>query len=61
MELEPDQMEKVFDYLEANNIDVLRIGADDDDDIDDVDIVISEEDEVDMEKIDLYGSGRDQY
>lgn len=53
MELEPDQMEKVFDYLEANNIDVLRIGADDDDDIDDVDIVISEEDEVDMEKIDL--------
>lgn len=41
MELEPDQMEKVFDYLEANNIDVLRIGADDDDDIDDVDISIT--------------------
>ena len=52
---------KVFDYLEANNIDVLRIGADDDDDIDDVDIVISEEDEVDMEKDRPVGSGRDQY
>ena len=52
MELEPDQMEKVFEYLEANNIDVLRIGNDDDD-IDDVDIVISDEDDVDMEKIDL--------
>ena len=52
MELEPDQMEKVFEYLEANNIDVLRIGNDDDD-IYDVDIVISDEDDVDMEKIDL--------
>ena len=28
MELEPDQMEKVFDFLEASNIDVLRINAD---------------------------------
>ena len=52
MELNADQMEKVFDYLEANNVDVLRIGTDDDD-IDDADIVISDEDEVDMEKIDL--------
>ena len=53
MELTSEQMEKVYDYLEANNVDVLRIGADDDDDIDDADIVISDEDEVDMEKIDL--------
>ena len=52
MELEADQMEKIYEYLEANNIDVLRI-SNDDDDIDDVDIVISEEDEVDVEKIDL--------
>lgn len=51
MELDSDQMEKVFEYLESNNIDVLRIS--DDDDIDDVDIMISEEDDVDMEKIDL--------
>ena len=56
MELEPDQMEKVFDFLEASNIDVLRITADtpeDLDDLDDSDIVLSDEDEVDMEKIDL--------
>ena len=56
MELEPDQMEKVFDFLEASNIDVLRINADtpeDLDDLDDSDIVLSDEDEVDMEKIDL--------
>ncbi len=52
MELEPDHMEKVFEYLESHNIDVLRISGDDDD-IDDVDILISEEDDVDMEKLDL--------
>ncbi len=52
MELDSDQMEKVFEYLEAHNIDVLRISSDDDDDID-VDLMISEEDDVDVEKIDL--------
>ena len=34
MELNADQMEKVFDYLEANNIDVLRISEDTEDDVD---------------------------
>ena len=55
MELNADQMEKVFDYLEANNIDVLRISGDtpDEVDVDLDDIIISEEDEVDMENIDL--------
>ena len=55
MELNLDQMEKVYEYLEAQNIDVLRIGSDSDDldDLDDVDIVISEENDVDLEKIDL--------
>ena len=43
MELDSEQMEKVFDYLEGQNIDVLRISSDDDD-IDDSDIIISEED-----------------
>ena len=51
-QLNAEQMEKVFEYLESNNIDVLRISADSDADDDD-DIVISEEDEVDMENIDL--------
>ena len=55
MELNTEQMEKVFDYLEANNIDVLRISGDtpDEVDVDLDDIIISEEDEVDMENIDL--------
>lgn len=51
MELDSDQMEKVFDYLEANNVDVLRISNDDDDIRDD--IVMSDEDDIDVEKIDL--------
>ena len=53
IELSPDQMEKVFDYLETNNIDVLRISADVDDTDVDIDDMISGEDEVDMEHIDL--------
>ena len=52
MELEPEQMEKVFEYLEGQNIDVLRINGYVDDD-DDLEVVITEEDEVDVEKIDL--------
>ena len=31
MELDAEQMEKVYEYLEANNIDVLRISGDGDD------------------------------
>ena len=54
MELTPDQMEKVFDYLESNNIDVLRISSDTDDDAGiEIDDIISDEEEVDMENIDL--------
>lgn len=58
MELNSDQMEKVFEYLEANNIDVLRISGDDDVSLEldpdvDLDAMISEEDEVDVENIDL--------
>ena len=52
MELNPEQMEKVFEYLESNGIDVLRINSDVDVD-DDLEVVLTEEDEVDMEKIDL--------
>ena len=52
IDLDSEQREKVFEYLEGQNIDVLRISSDDDD-IDDSDIVISDEDEVDVEKIDL--------
>ena len=58
MELDAEQMEKVYEYLEANHIDVLRVSGDGDgieelDDVDDSDIVLTDEDDVDMEKIDL--------
>ena len=47
IELDPDQMEKVFDFLESQNIDVLRISDDPDDVDDDLEIVITDEDEID--------------
>lgn len=58
MELDPDKMEKVFEYLEACNIDVLRINEDtSDDEVDvDLDALISDSDDmedVDVENIDL--------
>ncbi|MCI8731565.1 MAG: RNA polymerase sigma factor RpoD [Lachnospiraceae bacterium] len=54
--LEPDQIEKVFDFLEASGIDVLRITEGDSDNLildDDDEVKLEEEDEVDIEKIDL--------
>ena len=52
MELNAEQFEKILDFLETSNIDVLRITDNDDDTVDD-EILLSDEDEVDMEKIDL--------
>ena len=49
MPLDAEKMELVFDYLDHNGIDVLRISDDDDDD----EIIIMEDDEVEVEKIDL--------
>ena len=49
MNLDAEKFEKVLDFLEANNIDVLKISDDDDDD----DIILDEEDEVEVEAIDL--------
>ena len=51
MNLDPEKLELVLDYLEHNGIDVLKI-SDDDDDVDD-DILLDEEDEVEVDKIDL--------
>ena len=50
MDLSTEQMERVFEYLEANNIDVLRINSDDDDDVD-LDAIMSDEEDVDVENI----------
>ena len=51
MELDAEQMEKVYEYLEANHIDVLRVSGDGDgieelDDVDDSDIVLTDEEEL---------------
>ena len=42
MELDSEQMDKVFEALEASNIDVLRIGEGDEDD-DDIEIMLTED------------------
>ena len=47
MELDAEQFEKILEFLESNNIDVLRISDDDDD------ILIDDEEEVEVENIDL--------
>ena len=47
---EADKMEKVFEFLEGCNIDVKM--NDDDEDVED-DIILSDEDDIDIEKIDL--------
>ena len=51
MELNAEQFEKILDFLETSNIDVLRITDNDDDTVDDE--ILLEEEEVEVEKIDL--------
>lgn len=50
LNLDQEKFEMVIDYLEQNGIDVLKISNDDD--VDD-DIILDDEDEVEVEKIDL--------
>ena len=51
MQLDAEQFEKILDFIEANNIDVLRIT---DDDVDDEMLLdVDDEDEIEVEKIDL--------
>ena len=47
MQLLPDQFEAILDFLEKNNIDVLRVQDNDDDSI------LDDDDDVEVEKIDL--------
>ncbi len=51
LSLEEEQFDRILETLEQNNVDVLRITEDDDDA--DEEIMLSEEDEVDVENIDL--------
>ena len=52
MQLEAEQFDKILDFLEANNIDVLRITDDDSDD--EILLDVDDEDEIEVEKIDLF-------
>ena len=51
MQLEAEQFDKILAFLEANNIDVLRITDDDSDD--EILLDVDDEDEIEVEKIDL--------
>ena len=51
MQLDSDKFEKILDFLEANNIDVLRITDDDADD--DILLEVDDDDEIEVEKINL--------
>ena len=51
MQLEAEQFDKILDFLEANNIDVLRITDDDSDD--EILLEVDDEDEIEVEKIDV--------
>ena len=48
-DFDAEKMEKVFEYLENSNVDVKMADDADDDD----EIILDEEDEIDIEKIDL--------
>jgi len=54
-DLDAEQMERILDYLEANNVDVLRIGGKDEDILIDTEEAenIDAEEEIDLGKIDL--------
>ena len=51
MQLEAEQFDKILDFLEANNIDVLRITDDDSDD--EILLDVADEDAIEVEKSDL--------
>ena len=51
MQLDAEKFEKILDFLEANNIDVLRITEDDSDE--DILLEVDDEEEIEVEKIDL--------
>lgn len=50
IQLNEEQIEKIYEFLEKNNVDILKIGDDDDEGPDD-DLLL--EDDEDLEKIDL--------
>ena len=54
--LDADKLDKIYDFLEANKVDVLRLGEETEIDADlfvDDEIDLDHEEEIDLEKIDL--------
>lgn len=52
--LDPEKLDKIYDYLEANKVDVLRLGQDDEIDPDlFIEEELEKEEEIDIEHIDL--------
>ena len=51
LKLQEEQMDRVFEELEKNGVEIL--GIPEADDIDDEEIILTEEDEVDVENLDL--------
>ena len=48
IDLDPDKMDKIFDYLEASNIDIIRTTDDDEEPL-----LLDDDDDIDIEKIAL--------
>ena len=55
MEMDPDRIEKIYEYLEGHNIDVLRAPEleEVDDEVDESDLALIEAEEEELSKIDL--------
>ena len=52
--LDPDKLDRIYDFLDNNNVDVLRVGEDDEIDPElFIEEDLDEEEEIDVEKIDL--------
>ncbi|MCR5687436.1 MAG: RNA polymerase sigma factor RpoD [Lachnospiraceae bacterium] len=52
-ELTEDNFDRIYEFMEQNGIDLLRIVEEEEEDVPDDEIDLSEEDEVDVENIDL--------
>ena len=52
-ELDDDNFDRIYEFMEQNGIDLLRIVEEEEEDIPEEEIDLSEEDEVDVENIDL--------
>ena len=52
MELNEDQINHIYDFLDNNGVDVLRETVSDDDILDSIDLISDDEEDIDIENID---------